>query len=363
MTDDTSILNNIGKIRLEDWKIRGDYYLDRYIDKKEYKFQPIKWQIQNEQDDFKEFCNTINEQQSALISGGAGCGKTEVIKSIRTKTDLILCFTNKATENIISRCGDDKNIYTFDTFFNEHLNHEQKLNKISEYDRIIIDEYSMTPVHMMNLLNQIKEKLNTKLLFFGDNNQCLAVETNNIIYDYINTDTFNKMCNGNQFICSYKEQYSRYDIKLKTLLDEFLLAGKIPQKLEQSNNTQTFNNICRSLKMKWQINNECSKRFINSNPTNKTKKLKLKKVISKKTTEFEFKFAIDMPLMCVENLKALKLYNGTICKIDDITDSHIIIGENKFDFDKFIKCFEPGFVKLCTNIKDPLLKKITIYMS
>ena len=215
----------------------------------------------------------------------------------------------------------------------------------------------------MNLLNQVKEKLNMKLLFFGDNNQCLAVETNNVIYDYINTDTFNKMCNSNQFICSYKEQYSRYDIELKSVLDEFLRTGKLPKKLEQSNNTKTYINICRSLKMKWQINNECSKRFINENPTNKTKTLKLKKVISKKTTEFEFKFAVDMPLMCVENLKSLKLYNGTICKIDDITDSHIIIGENKFDFDKFIKCFEPGFVKLCTNIKDPLLKKITIYMS
>ena len=59
----------------------------------------------------------------------------------------------------------------------------------------------------------------TKLLFFGDANQCLQVDSNKVIYDYITTSTFAKMCDGNQFVCSYKEQFSRYDIGLKRELD------------------------------------------------------------------------------------------------------------------------------------------------
>ena len=76
----------------------------------------------------------------------------------------------------------------------------------------------MSPVRFMNILNNFKAKNpSTKFLFFGDSNQCLQVDSNKIIYDYIQTSTFNKMCNGNMFKCSYKEKYSRYDIPLSTI--------------------------------------------------------------------------------------------------------------------------------------------------
>lgn len=92
-----NVLSNIGKYRIEDWKIRGSYYKN-FEDRTTYKYESVKWIIEKEHDDFAKFCTTIDEQQSALISGGAGCGKTEIIKRIRNDTDLILCFTNKAVE-------------------------------------------------------------------------------------------------------------------------------------------------------------------------------------------------------------------------------------------------------------------------
>jgi hypothetical protein len=182
-------------------------------------YEPIKWEDRHEDENF---INTINNASSALITGMPGCGKTEVIKNIQSETDLILSFTNCAVQNVKDRCEFKNNIYTFDSFFNDHLSFEQKLKKVEEYDRIIVDEYSMVPVKFMNLLNTIKTKLNIPLLFFGDHNQCLSIETTGIIYDYSKTSTFTAMCNNKKYICSYKEQFSRYDLSLKNVLDTFI---------------------------------------------------------------------------------------------------------------------------------------------
>lgn len=340
-------LANIGKIRVEDWKIKGQDY--KAIESAEpFKFESVNWTIENEQDDFNEFCKTINEQQGALICGGAGCGKTEVIKTIRNpETDIILALTNKAVENVISRCGDDVNIQTFDSFFFERLTFSEKLEKAAKYDRFIIEEYSMLSAKAMNLLNIIKTDLGKKMLFFGDNNQCLAIESNNIVYDYIETSTFAEMCNNKQYITSYKKQYSRYDPTTKQYLDHLLKTGKFHSALKSKKDTFKFTNICKSNKTKWAIIEKCQKEFIKQNPTNKTIDLILKKPIQGKTTELTIKFAVGMPLMCIDNLKDLGLYNGTTCSINEINDKIIVIknGDDliEFDFAHFASTFEPLF--------------------
>ena len=221
-----SILSTIGKIKTEDWKIKC-LTISTFENRDLESYQPIEWEIKQEGENFTEFCEVVDNCGSALICGGAGCGKTEVIKNIRKETDLILSFTNKAVENVISRCESEKNIYTFDSFLNEHLDHNQKVQKMLKFDRVIIDEYSMVPVKFMEFLNKMKTWHNIKLLFFGDSNQCLQVDNNKVIYDYVKTSTFSKMCNGNQFVCAYKEQFSRYDIALKTELDYFLEFNKL----------------------------------------------------------------------------------------------------------------------------------------
>ena len=111
-----------------------------------------------ENDNFSDFCELVYNSTSAVIIGGGGFGKTEVIKNIisREKTCLVLAFTNKAIENIISRSGSDKNIFTFDSFLNDHLDDDKKEEKLSQYEKIIIEEYSMCPVRFMNILNKFK---------------------------------------------------------------------------------------------------------------------------------------------------------------------------------------------------------------
>ena len=339
-----NILSTIGKIRTEEWKIKC-LTVSTFENREIEIYQPIVWEIHSEGEHFDEFCHIVDNCGSALICGGAGCGKTEVIKNIKKETDLILSFTNKAVENVISRCGSEKNIYTFDSFLNEHLDHNQKVQKILKFSRIIIEEFSMAPVRFIEFLNKMKSWHGIKLLFFGDSNQCLQVDNNNIIYDYIKTSTFLKMCNGNQFVCSYKEQFSRYDIHLKNELDYFKEFSKIQSTLQNKSEQLTYSNICRSLAKKWKVIENCNKRFRAENPKNKTIKLLLTKEIRGKIQKIEYNYTVGEKVMCIENMKDLKLYNGTICSLDDIIDGKLIIGENSFDQATFILAFEPNFAQ------------------
>jgi hypothetical protein len=76
------------------------------------------------------------------------------------------------------------------------------------------------------------------------------------------------MCNNNLFICSYKEQYSRYDVELKQELDHLLEQNKLSSNLLGKTETFSYINICKSLKKKWEINQLCNEHFMLDNPAN-----------------------------------------------------------------------------------------------
>ena len=189
-----SEIETLGKYKMEPYHVKSNNMFI-FEDRAEEFYKKIEWNEIEEDENINETMNNIN---SCLISGFAGSGKTELIKNIyNEETDLILSFTNNSIINIKERLQTENNIYTFDSFFNENLTFEQKIMKSSKFERILIDEYSMTPYKMMNLLNVLKNKLNIKLFFFGYYNQCLSVETTGIIYDYFKSSTFQAMCNNN----------------------------------------------------------------------------------------------------------------------------------------------------------------------
>ncbi len=54
---------------------------------------------------------------------------------------------------------------------------------------------------------------------------------------------------------------------------------------------------------------------------------------------------VDMPIMCIENMKKLNMYNGTICKIEDIADDTITTNGLIFAINDFVKKFELLFAQ------------------
>ena len=347
-----SLLSSLGKIRTEDWKIKCNVITE--IESKELEtFKPVEWNHVHEGDNFNDFCESIKNVSSAVIIGIAGSGKTEIIKNLfnSDKRILALAFTNKAIENLISRCKEGSEIYTFDSFLNEHLDDIKKMEKLEQFDSIEIEEYSMCPVKFMNILNKFKSKCPEKqLLFFGDANQCLQVDSNKIIYDYIQTSTFNKMCDGNLFECSYKEQYSRYDVGLKNELDYFLRNGLIQESLKSKSEIISYHNICRSSEKKWKVNNECSIRYRKENPKFKTIQVELTKDIKSKATKIQYNFTEGEELMCIDKIVfqntdgTKKLINGSICKLTAIDDYKITVDDSfKMEISTFISKFEPNY--------------------
>lgn len=360
-----NIIDKIGKIRTEEWKIKS-FKLFEFEDRELEVYEPLKWQTFNEENE-PDYINKVNNFSSCLVSGMPGCGKTELIKNIRKETDLILSFTNTAVNNVKERCNDSDGLfYTFDTFFSEHLTFEEKLKKVEKYERIIVDEYSMVPVKQMGFLNIVKRIYNTKLFFFGDANQCLQVEPNGVIYDYPNTETFLKMCDGNKFICSYKEQYSRYDLTLKNLLDEFLnnQVVSLPLTLVNKKEKATYINICKTLFTKWEIIKKCSVRFQHENQDQKNMDVKFIKTIRNKICHIPVKITVGQNFMCGINDKENNIFNGTICKLVDILDNKIIISslsnpsqQISYEPDEFIKDFEPAFAQTIYRYQGATIKE------
>ena len=341
-------IETLGKYKMEPYHVKSNNMFI-FEDRAEEFYKKIEWNEIEEDENINETMNNIN---SCLISGIAGSGKTELIKNIyNEETDLILSFTNNSIINIKERLQTEDNIYTFDSFFNENLTFEQKIMKSSKFERILIDEYSMTPYKMMNLLNVLKNKLNIKLFFFGDYNQCLSVETTGIIYDYFKSSTFQAMCNNNLINLKYKPEYARYNQELKDILDLFLKNDKaiLPILLKTKTEQNTYINICRTINKKWQINKSCNERYLLENPNNTKLEITYKKTINNKLVDIPYILITGQEYICSNKIASYNLYNGSRCKLENIECENILLKYNndliKFNIKEFIENFEPAYAQ------------------
>ena len=83
---------------------------------------------------------------------------------------------------------------------------------------------------------------------------------------------------------SYKEEFSRYDLSLKNILDTFIKdeeAVILEPSLKQKKQTNNYINICRTSKTKWQVISECVERF-NDEFKQKSLEVEFKPLINKK---------------------------------------------------------------------------------
>lgn len=127
----------------------------------------------------------------SMILGGAGCGKTTLIKAIvscsNVKYNYVLAApTGKAARNLTARTG--KEARTVHSALGMHPN-EDFLKPVKwEVTRlVVIDEASMMTLEMLAGLLSRMEK-NCHLVLLGDPNQLLSVGSGNVIPDLIDLD-------------------------------------------------------------------------------------------------------------------------------------------------------------------------------
>ena len=133
-----------------------------------------------------------------ILGGYSGCGKTASVQAVVNmctkykKKFLIAAPTGKASDVIAKTTG--KKASTIHQLLNYvpevgfKFNDENKL----EADLIIIDEFSMVDVFLIEALLEAIDRQNTKLLLVGDFAQLPSVGAGNVAHDLVNTNVIPK---------------------------------------------------------------------------------------------------------------------------------------------------------------------------
>ena len=133
-----------------------------------------------------------------VLGGVAGAGKTASVQAVvnmcikNNKKFLIAAPTGKASDVIAKTVGQKAStIHQMLTYVPEvgfKMNEDNKL----EADLIIIDEFSMIDVFLMESLLEAIDRTKTKLLLVGDFSQLPSVGAGNVASDVVNTNIVNK---------------------------------------------------------------------------------------------------------------------------------------------------------------------------
>lgn len=215
----------------------------------------------------------IVKQQSILITGKAGTGKSYLVKELISKylnedKVLITSYTNRCAlnwddgntlHNAIRITSDGKIAMKQDNF--------RKFCK--QYDYIIIDEISMVPIHIWKVISYIKDNSSIKFILIGDENQAKPIE----FFSINNTHYMNN--SGVKYIADYNKvilkDIQRYDTDLAKVLQDIIDDKPINLSLFPPK-PNTIINLSFTNKTRLRINSLYNKHqglFIPKNPTSK----------------------------------------------------------------------------------------------
>jgi len=176
-----------------------------------------------------EAINTMVNENVSIITGGAGCGKTTILKAALTilKDNFERCKlcapTGKAARRMSECTGEDASTihsFIFPLIDNQGYCFENIL---------VIDEFSMVDLKLFHKTLKVITKLSfTKLIIIGDPNQLPSVGNGNVLYDLIDSkslptiklETTHRQKGNNDIIkvahMAKNQKYFNFDIKSKT---------------------------------------------------------------------------------------------------------------------------------------------------
>lgn len=133
-----------------------------------------------------------------ILGGYSGCGKTASVQAVVNmcskykKKFLIAAPTGKASDVIAKTTG--KKASTIHQLLNyvPEVGFKFKEDNKLEADLIIIDEFSMVDIFLIEALLEAIDRQNTKLLLVGDFAQLPSVGAGNVAHDLVNTNVIPK---------------------------------------------------------------------------------------------------------------------------------------------------------------------------
>jgi hypothetical protein len=310
-------VENIGKYEEENYKVRGLMLEDVY--NPDYDHREMKELVYHTKESIDDF---NQKKMSYAIVGPPGSGKSYQLKKMITDNDVVLSFTNKAVVIL----NTIKNKFTFGTKFADCKNDkDQLLKRVSMYDTIYVDEYSMTTAKHMMMLYTL-HKAGRRIVFIGDHNQCLNIEDRK--YRYIDCDIFRQMIGGNIVKLDYIEGKNRFDDKRQIECIEYLLKNKkLHPMMKNKKLDPTANHYITMLNGYKNHNKILNERSIN-NILKKNPKLKVIKIGGNKYFKgccLIGKLKNKDIGICVSELYTIKNVNDNVCLLKSETGKEYTI--------------------------------------
>lgn len=220
--------------------------LNNSISKEPLKIKDKPWIIHpiTNSNQKNELLNIIKEQ-SILISGQAGTGKSHLVQSLSLPKSLMVSFTNRCALN----WDDGSTLHSALRITSDGkiaMRPENFRKFCTKYDYIIIDEISMIPKHIWKIISYIKDNSKIKFILIGDENQTKPIE----FYSYTKTHYMNN--SGVKYIADYNKiiltEIQRYDISLASILKDITKIDltQFPEK-QNTNINLSFSNKTRKM--------------------------------------------------------------------------------------------------------------------
>lgn len=175
------IVNDVEKFIAKDLLSRNETYFA----------MPIPSDFLNKEQKDAVF-NSI-EYQVSIITGGAGTGKTTVLKEVLNnlkEQNVLLCApTGKAAQRMTEATGyEAKTIHKILDFNPVNLKYRKNSKDKLECDVLIIDEASMVDIFLFaNLLLATNKE--TRIIIVGDKNQIPSIDMGNLLNDLIESNS------------------------------------------------------------------------------------------------------------------------------------------------------------------------------
>lgn len=267
-----------------------------------------EWNIEEAPSDRYYDRANLDKYHRCFIDAPAGHGKTYLanmhMKHLGSKA-VALSYTNNAA-NLIER---GQTIHRFLGMDEDDKCAKKKLQSISKYTHIIIDEVSMIPRKLWEVLSQLPDSIS--IICIGDFRQLQPVEQDP--GKYCDTEMFKSLCGYNKLVLRYdcRTQGSGYG---KACID-FYENDVLPVKM--SNSIQSNINIVASNRKRREINKMISRMHAGDKPHN---------IIDND----EYYCIFDgMFIVSNKNDKKLQIYNNERFVIESITNVVTLVNDNK----------------------------------
>lgn len=280
-----------------------------------------------------------------MFMGMAGCGKTQKAKALYDsfEEDNKKVQAMAKTNAVVAMLKDRgiNNVSTLDSIIHRECTFDQNVKRVSKYDVILNDEFTMTNLNLMKVL-YFAQLANPELriYFFGDPNQISGVEDSFSKHvDYTTNPVIKEMI-SEYITLPYIEATARYDTITKNILTSFLKTGKLTHKFPEPQTPHLINMCYLNNTRKRVLSQLCTTgesidfRYQNQRETYKINK--------------------DTPMIATANIKPSEdnegVFNAEIYTIKSITTKQVTIkardyesNEIKLTTQLFSKSFLPAY--------------------